>query len=64
MKDTLCFSCQNAVPNKEKCLGCPWSESFEPVEGWNAMPTTLSESDGIIDSYLVLECPMYIPDEV
>jgi predicted nucleic acid-binding Zn ribbon protein len=48
--ETLCWTCQNA------CGGCSWSRSFEPVEGWEAKPSA--------DSFFVINCPQFIPDEV
>jgi predicted nucleic acid-binding Zn ribbon protein len=47
---SLCWDCQNA------CGGCSWSRSFEPVEGWEAKPSE--------DSFFVINCPQFIPDEV
>lgn len=59
MKETLCWDC-------EKALGyCPWSERFDPVPGWNATPTKIPLYDGnggYMDSFLVHECPMFVPD--
>ena len=46
---SLCWDCQNA------CCGCSWSRSFEPVEGWEARPSG--------DSFFVINCPQFIPDE-
>ena len=57
--ETLCFTCQNAVPSKRKRLGCPWSLNFEPVPGWEAMP---SEKHGK-PTYCVVKCPQYLQDE-
>lgn len=47
--ETLCWTCQNA------CCGCSWSKSFTPVEGWEAKPSE--------DSFFVINCPQFIPDE-
>ncbi len=52
-KETLCWTCQNA------CGGCSWSRSFTPVEGWEAKPTKNEQTD----SYRVISCPEFIPDE-
>lgn len=60
---TLCWTCQNA------CCGCSWSQSFTPVEGWEAKPTKIRlvplAKGGLeyIESYKVISCPNYIPDE-
>lgn len=57
---TLCWSCAKA------CGGCSWSDrSFTPVDGWTAVPTKLfgyRGNDGVIDSYRVIECPLYEED--
>lgn len=50
---TLCWSCQNAVPADGK--GCSWSRCFKPVEGWTAKPNGRS--------YYVKKCPLYIKDK-
>lgn len=47
---SLCWDCQNA------CGGCSWSRCFEPVAGWEAKPSE--------DSFFVINCPQFIPDEV
>lgn len=61
-KNTLCWSCENAVPN-ENGRGCTWSKRFIPVKGWTARPRL---SGGIYEprkarSYKVIECPEFIP---
>ena len=63
---TICWSCANA------CGGCSWSryKTHEPVPGWTAIPTKIGMQinshgrikRGTVDSYIVLECPEYIPD--
>lgn len=59
---SLCWDCQNA------CGGCSWSRSFTPVEGWEARPTKIKlipNKEGLeyTDSYHVISCPEFIPDE-
>lgn len=57
--ESICWSCKNA------CGSCPWSSSFTPVEGWNAIPTKVKGNNytgEIIDSYHVISCPMYKND--
>ena len=50
----LCESCKNFA------YGCEWSERFEPVEGWTAVPTVLSSSEGrYVKSYHITACPKY-----
>ena len=64
---TLCYSCARAYSL------CPWSKRFEPIEGWDAVPTKLKVGQSRngsgeivpqkeIDSYLVINCPMFIED--
>ena len=58
-KETLCWTCKNAV------CGCSWSKDFTPVEGWEAIPTKVRgniEIDEWLDSYLVVKCPRYEED--
>jgi len=50
--ETLCWFCDNALG------GCCWAESFTPVPGWDATPTRKNGDD----SFLVTQCPEYIPD--
>lgn len=58
---TLCEFCHNAVPGA-KC-GCSWSESFKPVDGWEAIPTHIKgkDEDGeyTYESYCVIRCPQF-----
>lgn len=70
-RETLCWRCKKAV------LGCSWSEKFEPVEGWDAEPTTIrnsrhyrSKTTGRIEnivkitgSYCVKSCPLFEEDD-
>ena len=64
---TICWGCRNAVPDAEGKRGCSWSRKLEPVEGWQAVESTVVRYDGghrrEIMSALVLECPQYKPDE-
>ena len=58
----LCWSCKKAV------CGCSWSRSFKPVNGWDAVPSTiLNWSDGkrtiTTGSYTIRGCPEYEPDK-
>ena len=57
---TKCFECQNAVPTLKR--GCSWSRNFEPVQGWEAIPTTVGMGHKRVPSYVVINCPSYIPD--
>lgn len=62
---TLCFFCQNAVPTSTK--GCSWSRHSEPVNGWEATPTTFFVGDSKYPktqhTFCVKRCPSFIPDE-
>ncbi len=56
-KETLCWECKNA------CGKCSWSKNFVPVKGWEALPTKIKgsfESETVIDSFLVINCPEFI----
>ena len=55
--ETLCWDCKRA----DKM--CPWSINFEPVPGWDAIPTKIMAPYGTIPSYHVRRCPLFIPDE-
>ena len=56
--ETICFKCDNAKG------GCPWSDRFEPVDGWTAEETLVNYGDQVhvTSSYCVSDCPMYTPD--
>lgn len=64
--DTLCWSCKRSC-NLPDC-NCSWSESFIPVDGWNAVPgRTYYLSDPLnpkkkeaSQGYHVIDCPLYI----
>ena len=43
--ENLCWICIKAIK------GCSWSESFIPVDGWNAEPDK--------NSYKIRDCPLY-----
>lgn len=67
-KDTICFDCENAVPNNETGKGCSWSRCFKPVEGWTAEKTVIVNRDRsdektyTTDSFAVYECPKFVSD--
>lgn len=50
--DSLCWDCKNAVG------GCEWSQSFTPVDGWEAIPRTIGNED----SFCVIKCPKFVED--
>lgn len=45
--NTICWDCANALGD------CPWSVSFTPVDGWDAIYNAAN------DSYCVLDCPEF-----
>lgn len=57
MKKTLCWDCANATNS-----GCSWSMALIPVDGWTAEKDTLSTNYKDNVSYLVIDCPEFIPD--
>lgn len=53
--DQLCYKCKNATG------GCPWSDNFLPVKGWDAEPTVIKDSIiGDIPSFKIKHCPQFI----
>ncbi len=59
-EETLCWRCQHATGR------CSWSQSFTPVEGWEARPTQWLErvegEERVITSAQVLACPQFSAD--
>lgn len=54
----ICWTCQNA------CGGCSWSSELKPVKGWKAKKTKIKCEEGrYSDSYKIIYCPEYIPDD-
>ena len=39
--------------------GCAWSARFEPVKGWDAVPTRINQGGVMSDSYMIINCPEY-----
>lgn len=56
MKETLCWECANS------CGGCSWSQEFKPVEGWEAEPTIVEDTQCEYESFNVKSCPQFKPD--
>lgn len=65
-----CDVCANA------CGGCEWSDRFEPVPGWEAIPMTIRARDmwtkpngkfgyyyHDVDSYAIIDCPKLVVEE-
>ena len=60
--ETLCWSCQRAVP--DPTVACSWSLRFKPVPGWDAEETIMPGGNGNkIKSYCVYDCPRFLRDE-
>ena len=66
-KDTLCWSCKNAVPKivgGKYVQGCSWSVRLEPVEGWNVERSIKNENNSRrMETWHVKECPLYCSDK-
>ena len=55
----ICIDCKKAFG------GCPWSESFKPVPGWEAQKTVIRnnwKSPGT-ETYHITACPLFDRDE-
>lgn len=52
----LCWDCAKA------CGKCSWSQSFKPVEGWDAEPTVIFTQCriNVIPSYYIRGCPEFV----
>ena len=55
-KTSLCWDCKNCYG------GCCWSQSFEPVPGWDAVKTNIPSNGEFAESYKVINCPEFIRD--
>lgn len=50
----LCWDCANVYG------GCEWAARFEPVPGWDAIPTTRTVSGKFVEkSFSVRACPKF-----
>lgn len=57
---TKCWSCRRPGTST-----CPWDASAgnTPTPGWTAIPTKiLFQGKGYLRSYLVIDCPMFVPE--
>lgn len=68
---TICWNCNNAVPNAEGTNGCEWSLMLEPVPGWEAIPSKIisryqdnygKKHTRLLKSYTVISCPRFKKD--
>ena len=48
-----CETCKNFAYGRE------WSERFEPVPNWVAIPTVISNKDHPCSSFQIISCPKY-----
>lgn len=64
---TLCWSCANAVPDRDGERGCSWSREGKPVEGWTATRRDIrvgaTENGKKAESYQVSKCPQFVRDK-
>lgn len=52
---TLCWRCANTNGNR-----CPWfAKDAKPVEGWKALRRDLYMSPRKVESYIVIDCPLF-----
>lgn len=54
---TLCWDCRHAADPS-----CPWVGDGKPVDGWNAIPTTIKTGGVITPTVKVLDCPRFERD--
>ena len=62
---SICGECQRKIGT------CSWNKEFKPVPGWKATPTKIlvqtawgkRTNQSYMDSFNVIECPLYIPPE-
>jgi hypothetical protein len=59
--DSLCWCCENAVPDKDGKRGCEWSRYKQPVEGWEVSQVArVQDAKGrLVPSYTVARCPKF-----
>lgn len=57
-RQSICWDCQKAYG------GCSWSKRFEPVEGWTAKKSYLSNGKKrkITDTFAISDCPEFVQD--
>ena len=66
LKDTLCWHCEKA------CGYCSWSEwdtnrgavRFEPVEGWETVPSIIFNGRMPVETHIVLSCPEFVQEDL
>ena len=55
MAEQLCWSCVKACGGSD----CPWANKLKPVEGWTAKPSIVMSNYHQINTYRIIECPLY-----
>ena len=55
MAEQLCWSCSKACGGSD----CPWANKLQPVEGWTAKPSIVMSNYHQINTYRIIECPLY-----
>ena len=55
MAEQLCWSCSKACGGSD----CPWANKLKPVEGWTAKPSIVMSNYHQINTYRIIECPLY-----
>ena len=61
----LCESCKNYAGK------CPWTAvddktgrvRFDPIPGWTAFPSTKHSCGNTLETFEIVACPMYVPDD-
>lgn len=60
---TLCFWCQNSVPDRQG-HGCSWSCDLKPVAGWIATHVIRNHQKRGGESYCVHKCPQFVEEVI
>ena len=55
MAEQLCWSCSKACGGSD----CPWADKLQPVEGWKATRKTMWGKKAPIETFHIVECPLY-----
>lgn len=62
-RESLCWRCYRADHFFHDGFYCSWAANFIPVSGWKAEPNQIVEIEGIIDSFRVDKCPLFISNK-
>ena len=54
----ICWDCANATGR------CPWSAGFKPIKGWTAEKVERTGSYGLITTYYISACPLFVRDAI